>query len=324
MGPGPQQPREASLTKEGDAIGLSPSSCPAGPQVRGGRQVGSLVFIREWWRPILLALLLATLYWPVGTRLVSQWFRDPGNSHGFLVPFFAAYVIWLKHKQLARAAREPTVLGLWIVLGGIGLLFVGSIAAEQYVSRVSFVIVLWGLVLFFWGWGRARLLAFPISFLILMIPIPAILYNAVVFPLQLISSRLATKSLITINVMPIYREGNILILPNCTLEVVEACSGIRSLLSLVTLAVAYGYVAEQNLGVRTLLALAMVPVSILGNGARVTLAALMAHYRGPEALEGFLHPLSSLVIVATAALSLLLLHYATKTVAKGLRVLIRP
>ena len=272
----------------------------------------------DWWRPALLGLLLNVLYLPVFARLFSQFCRDPGYSHGFLIPFFSVYVVWHKRGQLTRTEKKPAAAGLWIVLAGIGMLFFGSIAAELFVTRISFVVVLVGLVLFFWGIPRARLLAFPVSFLLLMIPFPAMIYNPLVFPLQLVSSRFATNVLSWLNLMPVLREGNLLILPNCTLEVVEACSGIRSLLSLVTLAIAYGYLAERRTSIQALLALAMVPAAILGNSLRVVLAAVMAHYRGPQALEGYLHPISSLVILVVALLCLFALHGATRAVAKGL------
>jgi exosortase len=222
-----------------------------------------------------------------------------------------AYLIWLKRDCLGRTEKRPTLIGLGLVLVAIGLLYLGSIGAEVFLARVSLVLVIVGLVLYFWGVPRLRVLAFPLCFLFLMIPIPAIIYNRIVFPLQLLSSRFATTTLEMIKIVPVLREGNLLILPHCTLEVVEACSGIRSLMSILALALGYAYLAERSRSIRAFLVVAMVPVAIVGNGLRVVLAALLAHYRGAKTVDSFLHPISGVVIFLVAVLSLLTLHSGT-------------
>lgn len=271
------------------------------------------------WRPALVSLIALLLYAPVIARMARQFYGDPSYSHAFFVPFFSGYLIWNKRHDLERIEKEPSMAGFGIVAGAIVLLYLGSIGAELFLTRVSLVIALVGLVIYFWGPKVARELAFPLSFLLLMIPLPAIIYSRMVFPLQLLSSRLATAVLERINLFPVLREGNLLILPHCTLEVVEACSGIRSLMSLVALALAYAYLADRSFGVRAFLTIAMAPVAILGNGVRVVFAALLAQYKGAETVDGFLHPASALIIFLVAVIALLVLHGAIVLVRKRLR-----
>ena len=187
----------------------------------------------EWTLPkgLVIAGLVAGLYGPVLTQMVADWWRDPDYSHGFVVPLFVGYVLYLRRHQLRQVPLEPTNLGLPVMVGAIGLLLAGSLGAELFVARFSLLFLLGGMLLFFAGWKMLRALAFPLAFLVLMIPLPAIIYNQVTFPLQLLASRLSSSWLELLGVL-VLREGNVLVLPNYSLEVVEACSGIRSLMSL--------------------------------------------------------------------------------------------
>jgi len=146
------------------------------------------------------------------------------------------------------------------------------------------------------------------AFLLFAIPIPMVVYNEIVFPLQFIASRFATRVLEILNLFPVLREGNVLVLPHMTLEVVEACSGIRSLMSLLALAAGYGYVVERSIIVRWLLIIAMVPLAIISNGTRVMITAIMANYIGPQAAQGFMHEFSGWVIFVVATVLFLALH----------------
>jgi exosortase len=273
----------------------------------------------QLWRPSFVAIAVALLYASVLVRLANQLYENPNYSHGLAIPFFCGYLIWLKRDRLARIEKKPSLFGLFVVLGAIGVLYLGNISAELFLTRISLVLVIVGLVLYFWGAPSVRLLAFPLCFLLLMIPIPTIIYNHIVFPLQLLSSRFATATLETIKIVPVLREGNLLILPHCTLEVVEACSGIRFLMSLVALALGYAYLAERSLVIRAILAIAMVPVAIVGNGFRVVVTALVAHYRGTQSIDGFLHPISGVIVFLIAVVALLNLHVALAAIRMGLR-----
>ena len=255
-----------------------------------------------------LSGLSLILYGQVLVRLVDQWWSDPDYGHGFIVPLFAGYVIWQERDRLARITLRPAGIGLAVVFGALGLLLVGTLGAELFISRFSFLVLLTGMVLFLGGWQLLQALSFPLGYLILMIPLPAIIYNQITFPLQLIASRFASTCLRGGGV-PVLREGNLIILPNYTLEVVEACSGIRSLLSLIALAIAYGYFVEKRWWVRILLVVLMFPIAVVSNGLRVMGTGFLTYGWGPESAEGFFHAFSGWLIFVTAMLMLFSAHW---------------
>jgi exosortase len=268
------------------------------------------------WQGWLLVAVVVGLYAPVLVGLVRQWYTDPDYSHGFLVPFLSAYLIWQRRDKLAEIARRPSNVGLLVVLLSVGLLFLGSLGAELFLTRISIIGTVCGLIVYFSGWKVLRELAFPVAFLLFAIPIPVLIYNAIVFPLQFVASKFATSVLETLNLFPIMREGNVLIMPGMRLEVVEACSGIRSLMSLLALAAGYGYLAEKSVPVRWFMFLAMIPLAIMSNGTRVMITALMTNYIGPRAAEGFMHEFSGWVIFVVATALFLGLHSLTVFVRK--------
>jgi len=268
------------------------------------------------WSGLLLVAVLVALYAPVLRRLALQWYVDPDYSHGFLVPFLSAFLLWQRRDRLRRIPRRPSSWGIAVVLFSLGLLFVGSLGAELFLTRISMLGMICGLMVYFAGWALLRAMAFPLAFLLFAIPIPVLIYNEIVFPLQFVASRFATNMLELLNIFPIMREGNVLIMPNMRLEVVEACSGIRSLMSLLALAAGYGYLAERSVAVRWFLIVAMIPLAIVSNGTRVMITALMAHYIGPQAAEGFMHEFSGWVIFVVATALFLGLHSLTVALRK--------
>jgi exosortase len=265
-------------------------------------------WVSEYWPAVLLALVTLVLYTPVLGRLIRQWYDDPNYSHGFFVPAFSVYLIWNRRQQIAAIKTSPSLRGAILVLGSLAVLYLGSLGSELFLQRISLVAVIAGLIIYFAGWQRLWAVAFPVAFLLFMIPLPAVIYNQIVFPLQLLASRFATSCLETVNLFPVLREGNLLVMDRYTLEVVDACSGIRSLTSLVALAIGYSYLAERRLRVRIFLVLAMVPVAIVSNGIRVVITALLVNYLGISAAEGFMHSFSGLAVFLVSVMLLLALH----------------
>jgi exosortase len=249
----------------------------------------------------LLAVLssAALLYAPVLARLIGDWAHDDNYSHGFLVVPVAAFLAWERRGELLSAKRDPSAVGLIVVLFGLAALIGGILGAEFFVTRLSLLVVLAGSVLYLLGRQHLKILAFPIAFLLLMIPIPAILFNQIAFPLQLFASNFGTAALRAFAV-PVLREGNVIILANTTLEVAEACSGIRSLVSLLTLGIVYGYFADRRFSARVAIALATVPIAVVANGLRVAGTGILAHAYGPEAAEGFFHTFSGWLVFIAA------------------------
>ena len=272
--------------------------------------------VRGWmaWTADLSGLVVL-LYAPVLKHLIGQWWTDPDYGHGFFIPLFSGFVLWRERERWIKSKVEPSNFGLLVMLGGVALLLLGSLAAELFISRVSLLVLLAGMVLFLAGWKVLRSVSFPLGYLIFMIPIPVIIYNQITFPLQLLASRLATFWLELVQV-PVLRDGNILTFSNYSLEVVEACSGIRSLMTLISLAVAYGYLLERRRWVRYLLVVLMVPSAIFSNAVRIMGAGVLAHRFGPSAAEGFLHAFSGWVIFVAALLLMLGCHWILRHIGK--------
>jgi exosortase len=270
---------------------------------------------RSLWRPLVVAVCIGVLYYSVIGKLAWDWWNDPNFSHGFFVPVFSAFLVWEKRRQLSSLPAEPVAWGLLAVAGSMAVLVVGILGAELFLSRTSLVFLLAGLILTFGGRKWFGALLFPWLFLFLMIPIPAIIFNQITFPLQLLASQLASILLPLFRV-PVLREGNVIQLPSMPLEVAEACSGIRSLLSLGTLAIIYGYFLESSRWRRVALAIAAVPIAVAANALRVVGTGLAVQYWDPEKGLGFFHEFSGWVIFLVSVAMLFLVHKAMRWFAK--------
>ena len=252
----------------------------------------------------MLVGLLLFLYWDVMQGLVSDWSNNPDYSHGFLVPLLSGYFVWERWDLLKNEACRPTLFGVAVLGGGLVLLVIGVIGAELYVQRVSLLLVLAGWAVLFGGWGYLWSLMFPIGFLLFMIPLPAIVVNAIAFPLQLFAAKVAAFSLFSLGI-PVLREGNLIVLPGTTLEVAEACSGLRSLLSLLALGTVYAYFSQAIPWKRWALVILSIPIAIVANASRVSGTGILAHYYGVEAAEGFYHTFEGWMMFVVAFVLLL-------------------
>ena len=269
---------------------------------------------REWIRwPIFLFVLTSLLYAPILKQLVLQWWSDADYAHGFIVPLFSGYLLWHQRARWVNSQVEPSNFGFLVMVVGIALLLVGSLGAELFTSRFSLLVLLAGMVLYLGGWKMLRSVSFPLGFLIFMIPLPAIIYNQITFPLQLLASRVATSWLEFMQV-PVFREGNVLNLPNYSLEVVEACSGVRSLMTLISLAVAYGYLADRRRWVRYTLPVLMVPFAIISNATRIVGTGFLTYHFGPQAAQGFFHEFSGWIIFLVALVLMVVCHMILRRV----------
>lgn len=251
---------------------------------------------------VLVAIVIA--YWGVLFELVKAWYTDDNYSHGFFIVPLAAYFAWERRADFAKAPIKPSFVGLIVIAFSLFLFIAGSLGSEYFLSRVSLLGVLGGTVLFLFGWRRLRVVLFPLTFMLLMVPLPAIVFNKIAFPLQLLASNVGESAISAMNI-PILREGNVLILANATLEVAEACSGIRSLVSLFTLGLVFGYFVDRRLWVRGLIALSAIPVAIVANGVRVASAGVAAYNFGSAGVEGVFHEFSGWAVFIVAFLLML-------------------
>jgi exosortase len=253
----------------------------------------------------IVVLLAAWLYGPFVLRMASQWWQDPNYTHGFFVPVFSLFLLWERRAKLARLRINPSWSGLAILVFALMTLIVGTIKSGFFLYRVSVLLFVAGMVVFLAGWKHLAAISFPLAFLFLMIPSPT-LTEQITFPLQIIASKTASFLLMLAGV-PAIREGNIILLPSAQLEVAEACSGIRSLFSLLTLTIVYGYLAETKIGVRVLLSFMAVPISVFANALRIAFTGLMVEGWGVERAQGTIHALSGwFVFVASLALVFLI------------------
>jgi exosortase len=276
------------------------------------------------WKAVLLSAAVAFAYWGVLARLGRFWWEDENYSHGLLIPFVIGYILWTERERLSSVAERPRVFwGAGLAVAALLMLWVGTAGAELFTQRTSLVVLLAGLAVYFRGWRLLRAVAVPLFLLALAIPVPTIVFNKIAFPLQLFASRCAVWAMRLCDI-PVLREGNVIELyplgstTTKRLEVVEACSGIRSLMTLVTLAVVFAYFTspsdDEGKGGRrferfrvmraVLVVLAAVPIAIITNAARVSGTGVLARYYGTEVADGFFHEFSGWVIYVAAFLLL--------------------
>jgi len=269
------------------------------------------------WVPFVwFGLLLLICYAPVLVRLARQWMDDADMGHGFFVPLIAGYIAWRKREELLSVPPQSNAWGLLVGAFGALQLLVATLGAELFLARTAFIVSLVGVVLYLGGWRSLKILAFPLFLLCFMVPIPAIIYNQVTFPLQLLASHVAEISLSLLG-FPVLREGNVIELPSQTLNVVEACSGIRSLLSLSFLSLVYAYFIDGKVWMRWVLLAATIPIAIAANSSRVTLTGILTEYH-PEFAEGFFHYAQGWGIFMVALVMLIVTHRIVNRIYRGL------
>lgn len=260
-----------------------------------------------WLEAGLIAGLVIALYFRILPDMAKDWWDDPGSSHGILIPPVALYIAWLRRDLTLAQPAFSDRRGLWLTLSACLMLLVGTLGAEFFLSRASFVLLLAGLIWTFSGLPRFRTLLFPLVLLLTMVPLPQLLYNSLAAPLQLLASSVST-SLVQALGIAVYQDGNVIHLAGISLGVAEACSGLRSLTSLVTAALIVGFLLCTRIRTRVLLVLLSVPVAIGMNVVRVTGTALIAEYNRQYAL-GYYHSFSGwLVFLAGFGIVTLLAH----------------
>lgn len=256
--------------------------------------------------------LLVVAFFPILKHLVEQWATDEDVGHGFFVPVVAAYIVWQRRDEILALEWKPAWWGLWVMLWGGAQCYIGWLGAELFLQRTSFLITLVGLLLVLGGTKLVKALAFPLALLVFMIPIPAVVYNRITLPLQLFASSVAERCLGLLDI-PVLRDGNVLELASEKLDVAEACSGIRSLLSLTFLSLVYAYFFDKKVWMRWVLLIGVVPIAILANSGRVTITGILSNFN-PELAHGFYHSLEGWIIFMIALVMLLILHQVVNRV----------
>jgi exosortase len=262
----------------------------------------------------LLGVLLLWLYHGIAVKLVTDWHDLPDFSHGYLIPFFAIFLLWDNRNEYRNTPISPSWAGSVLVVLGLFMLLLGRLGADLFFQRTSFIVLIAGILWTLLGKPMLRRSLFVLFVLLLAIPLPTILFNQITFPLQLLASRFASDLLQLVGV-PVLRDGNIINLPAMPLEVAEACSGIRSLMSLFTVAVIYGYFLEKATWRRVVLALSALPIAVAANVARIFGTGLCVQYWDPEKAMGFFHEFSGWLMFLVSLSCLYLVHLAMQMVA---------
>ena len=244
-------------------------------------------------------VLLLVVYLPALYDLVGDWYHDSNYSHGFLVPIVSAYLLWQKRRQLKHTRLEIDNRGLIVIIIGLVLFILGNGAAEYFTLRFSFIVTLFGLVWYLFGRALLRQTWFSLFFLVFMIPIPYVLYYAATVPMQLLASKITAVTLNAVG-MDVVRQGNIIHIPNYSLEVADACSGIRSLVSLLALGALYAYMTQRRMLPRVLLFASTVPIAVAANVFRVLVTALLAYTVTTDVAQDPLHSTLGLSVFVVA------------------------
>ena len=250
--------------------------------------------------------LLIVCYAPILYRLGRQWANDEDMGHGFFVPIVALYIVWQRRATLATLKPEPNYWGLVLIAWGAAQMMLGTLGVELFLARTSFLISLVGVIWFLLGTKILRALAFPLCLLVFMIPIPAIVYSRITLPLQMFASRVAESVLGMVGI-PVLRDGNVLELASQKLSVAEACSGIRSLLSLSFLSLVYAYFFDSKVWMRGVLLAATIPIAIAANAARVSVTGILSEFR-TDLAQGLFHLLEGWVLFLIALALLVAVH----------------
>ena len=268
----------------------------------------------EWLPLAWFGVLLIACYAPILYRMANQWATDENMGHGFFVPIVSGVIVWQRRKELAETPLETNWWGLALVIFAGLMSVVATLGVELFTARLSFVIALVGTVLFLCGTKWIKMLSFPLALLLFMIPIPAIIYSSLTLRLQMLASELG-EILITAMGIPVLREGNTLKLPSQTLDIVDACSGIRSLLSLLFLSLVYTYFTDKKVWMRWALLLATIPIAIGANGIRVAITGFLSEINTQYA-SGIYHETEGYIVFVVALAALIFTHRLINVVAK--------
>lgn len=262
--------------------------------------------LRAATRLFLLLSLWAACFWPVYPHLVQTWLSHSDHSHGMLVPFISLVFVWQKRAELMSTPSSTAPLGAVILFASLAFYLLSLLGGIAVTSRLMMVFSLAGLVLFQYGKPIFRLVAFPIFFLVFMIPVPIAIIGRISMPLQMFAT-IVSEHIIRALSIPVYREGNMLYFVQTQLEVADACSGIRSITALLMLSTVFVYISKLSWPRRSILLASAIPVALFANIVRVAGTGVLAHFYGARVAQGFLHEFSGMAVFAFGLILLYLL-----------------
>lgn len=257
-------------------------------------------FIRQNFQQLLAAVLFLWAYTPIFIWMWGRWFaRDTYYSHGILVPFVTLYFIWQKREELRKISKKRAPWSLALLAVGIALYLVSTILRIYFPSALSMLVVLVALILYFYGTKTLRAIAFPVFFLMFMIPLPLYMIVNISFQMKLFAATIAAKILNLLGLQAI-RDGSVIKLHNTFVVVDDVCSGLRSLISLTALGSIFAYMINAPMYKRLLLFLTTIPIAVITNVCRVVLLSVFSETWGAEVTKGFLHDFTGFMVFALA------------------------
>jgi len=251
--------------------------------------------IFNWLKFVAVLTLWAMVFIPVYPGLWHSWMNNANNSHGLLVPIISAFLIWYRREELSAAPLNPSILGGFLFAISISIYLLALAGQVLVVQRVMIVSSLIGLIIFNFGKSFFKILAFPLIYLIFMVPVPVSLYSLAAFPLQLFATDISHFLIHQLGI-PVLQEGNMLYFSQAKLSVAEACSGIRSITALLMIGVLFAYFMDKSWWRRVVLVFSAIPLALVANIIRVTGTGILAHFYGGQVAKCFLHEFSGLAV----------------------------
>lgn len=261
----------------------------------------------------IIAGLVIFLYYPELQSTVQSWSSGYQYSHGYLIPFISGYLIWRKREDLRTSIVQPDMKGLIVLLTGISLLVIGYAAFEAFIRRYSLIITIIGLIYFLLGKQISKILLFPVGYLILMIPIPYILFKSLAANLRTINVKAAYFITEAFGI-PIIQDGATLCLPNATLQVIDWCTGIQSLIAMTAISLLYVYLTRMTFTGKIILVFLSIPLAIAGNIFRILVNIFLAYFFGDQVLKGIIHNFQGMINFLFTLLMLILVSVIIKKI----------
>lgn len=265
----------------------------------------------------ILALLTIILFGPVFIELFDVWSNNEDYSHGFFVIPISLYIAWGKRDEILIATLKSSWVGLPLLICGAFAYLVALLVRFHSLTYLSMMMIIVGILLFLGGWRLIKILFLPVVFLLFMFPIPTAYYILITNPLKLMITKIS-MNLIYLLGIPVYREGNILYLATTSLEVAEACSGIRSLYSYLMLGCLFAYLSDRMLS-KVVLVVSTFPLAILVNIIRVTGTGILANYYGSAVAQGFFHEFTGFALFGVGLVVLFLEYYLLESRPAAIR-----
>lgn len=239
----------------------------------------------------LLAIVLIWLFYPLTGSLFLEWRSDPEFSHGFLIPIVSVYLLWVQREKITSLFHEYgssklSIPSLLFLIGGLVLFICGKFVHQVFIEGIGMVAILLGVIFVLYGFEMLRALVFPVSYLVFMLPIPYFINYFVANHLKFFIA-VSSSFILGLAQIPVFLEGNMIHLASISLEVVEACSGMQTIISFLAISSVFAYLGYHSNYFRTLIILLAIPLAIGANILRISTIGFLSYYVNNDVAHGF-------------------------------------